>query len=185
MSKIKRGYKELDTILGDSLEQCVNKLVTSSKCYLNFNGHILYSDTTTMDSAYLAITGLNKRDHDAMMDSQHQAYKEARLNHKARIPALTDMYVEKGKKLIDPFLWDEWEQIVPIRLSDIYEGMELDATLTLIEMLNNNDSFSMVKQALDKQNHSGMSHSLVVSMVSRFHKTRGREFMNFIIGGSL
>lgn len=66
MSKIRRGFKELDTVPGNTLEQCVNQLVTSSKCYISFNGHILYSDTTTMDSAYLAITGLNKKDHNTI-----------------------------------------------------------------------------------------------------------------------
>ena len=60
--------------------------------YCDFNGHILYSDTVTMDSAYLEICGVTKEEFDKQKEEALQKYeleKEMRrqkeLSYKQRV----------------------------------------------------------------------------------------------------
>ena len=61
-------YEKINFRLGSSVEEAVNELLNyKDNGHLvsgNFNGVTLYSDTVTMDSAYLEITGNNKKDFD-------------------------------------------------------------------------------------------------------------------------
>lgn len=66
-------YEEIKFILGSTIEQAVNELSHHKNegklvCGV-FNGITLYSDTVTMDSAYLAITGKSKAEFDAYVKS--------------------------------------------------------------------------------------------------------------------
>ena len=56
--------------------------------------------------------------------------------------------------------------------------MELGACLDIVKELNNNCSLDEAKAIIDNQGHSGMSYSLVRSMVKSFCK-RGNEFLNY------
>ena len=73
----------------------------------------------------------------------------------------------------------EWARCVGIRVYDIYEGFECKATLDIIEALNSNHTLEEAKSMIENQGHSGMSFSLVCSMVKSFCK-RGEEFSNFV-----
>ena len=62
-----KKYREVD-YLANTLDLCVLRLLEYKKngqmVKFNFNGHWLYSDTVTMDGAYLECTGRNKADFD-------------------------------------------------------------------------------------------------------------------------
>lgn len=86
-------------------------------------------------------------------------------------------YITKGHEVLDKSKWELWDEIVPIRLDDLYRGMELDCTLELEEILKTKspEAFKKAREALGKQGHSGMSWGLMRSMVVAFC-TNGKEF---------
>jgi hypothetical protein len=59
-----KKYEQVDFLPGSTIEQAVNKLLSYREkgklAVAKFNGVTLYSDTVTLDSAYLEITGKTK-----------------------------------------------------------------------------------------------------------------------------
>lgn len=99
--------------------------------------------------------------------------------YKAKIPKLTKEWIVKGHEILNEKYWTDWDKCVPIRLGDLYRGMELKACLEIIEPLNNGCSLEKAKEIIEKQNHSGLSSSLVKTMAKAFCD-RGREFAEFV-----
>ena len=97
-------------------------------------------------------------------------------NHDAGYGA--KVWIEEGKEVLSKDKWDVWEEIVPIRLKDLYRGMELRCCLDIVKVLNNG-TLEEAKILIEKQNHSGMSFGLVCSMVREF-SPRGIEFVDFV-----
>lgn len=178
-----KNYMERDVIAGQSIDDCVNDLIilrksgVLAKC--NFNGIFLYSDSVTLDSAYLDITGKTKNEYNSLIREQREEYKRREKEHLEKIPELTIEWIEKGKNILSEDKWNEWETIVPFRLSDLYEGKELESCLKIIKKLNDNDSFDEVKDEIESQGHSGMSFGLVCSMVAHFHND-GSDFVEYM-----
>lgn len=178
-----KNYKTIEFSAGCNVEEAVNKLLSyRAKGILAcgpFNGHTLYSDIVTMDSAYIIITGKTKEE----LDKQHQEWREnhdkAEREHKESIPSLSEVWMNKGREILTEDHWDYWDKIVPIRLGDLYHGMELGACLDIIEILNNNGMLDEAKQMIEDQNHSGMSYGLVCAMVKEFCD-RGQEFVDYV-----
>jgi hypothetical protein len=143
-----------------------------------FNGQILYSDIDDMDSAYKKVTGSTKAEFDEAIRLENVEYKRQQKEHKEAIPKLTIEWVEKGKKILDKKHHKLWTKIVPIRLGDLYQGMELGNCLEIVEQLNKGTELDKVKPLIEDQGHSGMSFSLVCSMVREF-ADRGNEFVEY------
>jgi hypothetical protein len=65
-----KTYRTIEFDLGRDVEAAVNKLLEykmKGELVLGkFNGTILYSDTVTMDGAYLEITGMTKAELDKL-----------------------------------------------------------------------------------------------------------------------
>ena len=72
-----------------------------------------------------------------------------------------------------------WAKCVPIRLGDLYHGMELEMCLDIVLELNNGCTLEEAKAIIESQGHSGMSFGLVCSMVKSFCG-RGEEFVNHV-----
>jgi hypothetical protein len=68
---------------------------------------------------------------------------------------------------------------VPIRLDDLYQGMELKCCLDIVIELNNGCTLNEAKAIIESQGHSGMSFGLVCSMVKSFCD-RGTEFVSYV-----
>ena len=145
----------------------------------SFNGHVLYSDNVTVDSAFLEITGKTKADFDKDREEDRKKLIREREEYESKIPELTKEWIAKGHKILDEKYWSEWDKCVPIRLNDLYEGMELKDCLDIIEPLNNGCSLEDEKKIIDDQGHAGMSYGLVKCMVDSFCD-RGQEFANYI-----
>ena len=86
-------------------------------------------------------------------------------------------WINEGHKVLDKKYWADWDEIVPIRLDDLYHGMELVCSLEIIKALNDGCEFSHAIKLMEKQNHSGMSWGLVRAMIYHFCD-RGEEFAN-------
>lgn len=147
--------------------------------YGEFNGQKLYSDVDDLDSAYKKITGKTKAEFDEAEQKRHEEYKEEERKHKEAIPELTKEWIEKGNKILDEQYHQLWEKCVPIRLDDLYHGMELGATLDIVKELNAGCELKKAKGIIEGQGHSGMSFGLVCSMVKSFCN-RGDEFVTYV-----
>jgi len=157
-------YKEIEFGFGN-IESAVKELKSHNEFVCgSFNGQILYSDIDDLDSASERI--------------RHEEYEEQQRKHKEAIPELTKEWIEKGNTILDEKYRELWAKCVPIRLGDLYQGMELGNCLEIVEQLNNGKTVEEVKPLIENQGHSGMSFGLVCSMIKSFCD-RGEEFFNY------
>jgi hypothetical protein len=146
---------------------------------MEFNGVYLYSDTVTLDGAYMAICGKTKAEYDKQQEEYREELRRKEEEHKARIPQLVEEWKEKGRKILDEKYWALWDEILPIRLGDMYHGAELPMCLDIVKALNGGCSLEEAKKIIDEQGHSYMSWHLVRSMVNILCD-RGIEFVEFV-----
>lgn len=178
-----KEYRKIEFEAGGRIEKAVQYLLRYKErgelVYGEFNGHKLYSDVDDLDSAYLKVTGKTKAEFDDEERKHNEEYQNEKRKHKSAMPELTKEWIEKGKSILDQKHHERWEQIVPIRLSDLYRGMELGATLEIVKELNSGCDLKIAKEIIEGQGHSGMSFGLVCSMVKAFCD-RGDEFVNYV-----
>ena len=175
-------HRKIEFGIGDNIERAMQDLAQFKErgelVYGEFNGQKLYSDTDNVDTAYKKITGNTKAEFDAERKAENDRYKEEQRKHKEAIPELTKKWIEKGNAILDEKYHETWAKCVPIRLDDLYQGMELGATLDIVKELNAGCELQKAKEIIEEQGHSGMSFGLVCSMVKSFCD-RGQEFVNF------
>ncbi|PAV30197.1 hypothetical protein CIL05_06950 [Virgibacillus profundi] len=190
MSKIKNGklYEEVEFGWGNTIEGVVNLLleykIRGKLVYGEFNQHYLYSDTVDMDVAYKAITGKTKTEFDEGQRKSREDVERRDREHEDKIPELEQYWMKRGKEVLAEDKWKLWDEIVPVRLRDLYQGMELGNCLSIVEILGGGqkgdvDTLEVAKKEIDRQNHSGMSYGLVCSMVGEF-SDRGKEFVEYV-----
>jgi hypothetical protein len=175
-------HRKIEFGAGYSIEKAMQDLARFKErgelVYGEFNGHNIYSDIDDLDTAYKKITGKIKSEFDAERKAEHDRYKEEERKHKESIPELTKEWIAKGNAILDKKYHELWAKCVPIRLDDLYQGMELKNCLEIVEQLNNGKALEDVKPLIQNQGHSGMSFGLVCSMVKSFCD-RGAEFVEF------
>jgi predicted nuclease with TOPRIM domain len=177
-----KDYKTVKFLIGNDIEDAVKELLDyKAKGILvkgEFNGCTLYSDTVTVDGAYKEITSKTKAEFDKSREEWKENYDKAEKEHTEKIPSLTEEWIGKGHELLTEDKWELWDRIVPIRLGDLYHGMELGACLDIVKILHNS-TLDEAKKEIEKQGHSGMSWGLVCSMVKAF-SDKGEEFVKFV-----
>lgn len=176
--------KKIEILAATSLEDAVYELkrmreLYKEECFADFNGKEIYSNDSVND-AYSRVIGKTKEDFDNDRNKQIEEYKRKEEEHKAQIPELTLYWIEEGRKHITSEYLKKWDECVPIRLGDLYQGMELDCTIKIIKILNKSEELNPIyeeaKTEIESQGHSGMSFGLVCSMVKSFHKN-GDQFV--------
>ena len=176
---MEKSYKEIEFGFGN-IESAVKELKSHNELVCgSFNGQMLYSDIDDVDSAYVKITGKTKAEFDEDERIRHEEYEEKKRKHKESIPELTKEWIEKGNYILDEKYRELWAKCVPVRLSDLYQGMELGMCLDIVKELNNNCSFDEAKVIIESQGHSGMSFGLICSMLKSFCD-RGNEFVEYV-----
>lgn len=88
-------------------------------------------------------------------------------------------WIERGKKYIYSEKLNEWEKCVHKRALGSYNGLELNYALEIMDALNNASPFEEIAELLNGQNHSGVSYSIVMSIILNFSKN-GPEFYEAI-----
>ena len=178
---MEKEYREIEFSLGQSIDTAVKELKSYEELVCgSFNGKMLYSDVDDVDSAFVKITGRTKSEFDAERKKEHLEYKKRKRKHKKAIPELTKEWIEKGNEILAEKYHETWVKCVPIRLGDLYEGMELKATLDIVKELNAGCELEVAKGIIEGQGHSGMSFRLVCSMVKSFCD-RGTEFASYVL----
>lgn len=81
---------------------------------------------------------------------------------------LIKTYTDRGHKVIPQNKWTMWDQIVPIRVSDIYHGMEVNNALTILESYKEEKDLRKVRKIFDDAEHSGWSAGLVARIIMDF-----------------
>lgn len=172
-------YETIDFFGGNTLEECINELLSYKEkgvlVCAEFNDGTkrvtLYSDTVTVDSAYLEITGKTKSEFDKERKEWKEAYNKQKREYLDKIPELTNYWIAKGKEVLNEDKWELWSQIVHVRLADyLYGGSELDNSLEVLNILNNNGTLEEAKEKLESQGHSGTSFDIVLSIVSDLYE---------------
>lgn len=169
--------KEIEFMPGDVLDDAWRQLLRESAdcgdtCHGVFNGKDIYS-TDTLDEVYQKVTGMTKAESDRKQQEWKEDYRRREEEHKAYIPELTKKYCDQARGVILESEYEFWNKIVPIRLDDLYEGMELDCTLDLCKIMRDESipAEERIKKAYDAfmaQGHSGISANLVIQMLRRF-----------------
>lgn len=178
-----KNYREIKFMYGCTIAEAVLELVEHGVkgefVKGNFNGHMLYSDTSSIDSACIEVSGETYFDKINKRKKNRQRLIKEEEEYQKTVPSQTNVWIEKGHKILDEKYWSEWDKIVSIRLSDLYQGMELKACLDIIKPLNEGCELSEAKDIIDSQGHSGMSFGLVRNMVITFCD-RGKEFAEYV-----
>ena len=65
---------------------------------------------------------------------------------------MTKVWLEKGREVLAEDKWELWDKIVPIRLGDLYRGMELGNCLDIVTVLNNNGTLDEAKEVVNLSN---------------------------------
>lgn len=178
-----KEYEEIGFFIGNTVEHAVNELLSYKEdgklvCG-KFNGVMLYSDTVTMDSAYQTITGKTKAEFDKSQQEWKENYDREQKEHEDKIPELTKVWIERGREILSEDRWGHWDKLVPLRLNDMYRGMELGDSLDIVRILNSNGTFDEAKEKIGSQNHTGRSFSLVCAIVNEV-SDRGNEFVTYL-----
>lgn len=175
--------KKIEVYAGANLDETVEMLLRMKEqgesVYCNFNGHKLYSDNVTIDSAYLEVCGKTKAEWDKQQQEWLENYKKEEERAKKVAIEKIPSWIEQGKKYIYPQKLNEWERCVNARANDLYHGYELDSALEVMEALSKGMSFEEANQIIENQGHSGMSHSIVMRILINFCKN-GPEFYEAI-----
>ena len=177
------NYKTIEFLIGGSIDDAVKELLYYKRKGIlacgDFNGTTLYSDTVTLNDAYMSITGKTKEECEKANQDWKDNYDRKENEHKERIPSLSKEWMEKGREILTEDKWEYWDKIVPIRLGDLYHGMELGCCLDIVKILNDGGTLDEAKEKIESQDHSGMSYGLVCSMVREFCD-RGQEFVEYV-----
>lgn len=169
--------KEIEFYAGDTIDTAWKRLLRVSAecedtCFGMFNEKELRS-TDTLDEVYVKVLGMTKAELDDLMRKKREEYARKEKEHKDNIPNLTKEYREKARGIILEDQYEYWDKIVPIRLGDLYHGMELDSTLELCKIMRDESIGydARIRKAYDAfmgQGHSGMSAGLVAQMLRVF-----------------
>lgn len=167
------------TLYGCTIDSCLKDLrekaaadESGEELKAVFNDKYLLS-TDTDDDAYLRITGKTKAEHDEYVRKWQEDYEAKRKAYEARIPELTEHYREVARGVIIERELEYWDKIVPIRLGDLYHGMELDQVLDCArvmrdETLSRIERLRKAYKIFNDAGHSGMSAGLTMAMLRRF-----------------
>lgn len=178
----KKNYRKIEFGFGDissAIQELTQYKERNELVYGEFNGENLYSDKDDLDSAYKKITGKTKAEFDEAERIRQEDYQEQQRKHKEAIPELTKEWIKKGHEILDERYFELWDKCVPIRLSDLYQGMELEMCLDVVKELNAGCELDIAKGIIESQGHSGMSFGLTCSMVKSFC-SRGAEFVDYV-----
>ena len=172
-------YKEIEFNCGISIKDAMEYLyrisVKENVGYCGrFNGHILNSDMS-LDDAYMICLGKSYKDWIKSREAEMLKLRTEEEEHKIQIPELTNYWIKEGHKILSKDKWELWDKCVPIRLNDLYEGMELGYCLEIIKKVKEK-SISAGIEIMKSQGHSGMSWGLMKSMIKTFCDC-GDEFL--------
>ena len=142
---------------------------------IDFNGSKLYSCDFSIDSVYKDVLGMEKDEFDKFVEKADKEREERRARKEAEVEAKIPGWIEKGKDITYPERLEEWERCVKARASDLYNGIDLENAIEIMEKLESGAAIEEAEKIFEDANHSGFSAGMVRSIVFTFSR-RGPEF---------
>lgn len=180
---------EIKIGFNDNVESAVYLLLAAKargeKAFIDFDGHILHSDTVSMDSAFKEILGYTKAEYDQKV-KELEIEQERRIEaKKQRAESMITQWIEKGKHLIYPEKYEDWERCVVLEANDsLYYGTTLDYSLEIMQALEDGKPLEEVINIYNNQGHSGGSAGTTQRIVFSFSK-KGPEFIETLLNDEL
>jgi len=165
--------KKINLYAGCSIDEAYYELHKCQEpCYTIFNGKELTSDET-LDEMYVKILGMTKKEFEDDEKAFISEYEKSEQEHKSKIPQLIEYYRKEARGVILEDQLEYWDEIVPIRLDDLYHGMELDQVLTISRIMGDSetDFYTRLRKAyrvFNDKGHSGTSANITISMLRKF-----------------
>lgn len=169
--------KEVELYCGCNIDTALEKIkaeadATGETCFGKFNGKEIYS-TDTPDEAYMRLMGKTKAEFEEAQRKWQEDYRRREEEFKAKIPLLAKIYKERARGLVIESELEHWDEVVPIRLGDIYHGTELKNVLDICKIMR--DTTTTYDERLHKaydlfmdEGHSGRSAHITAQMIARF-----------------
>ena len=173
--------KEIRLLAGEDLDDAVKKLLVfknkGMSVYCNFNGTYLYSDTVTLDSAYIQVCGCTKKIYDEMLKKDIAYSKRINeLEKKLAIYELDDKF-ENSKHLVYPFRHDEWYKTLKTDAEGLYTGIITKNAIEIMNGIEENKPIDELIKVFFDQGHSGASAYWARYFIMKFSKN-GYPFYN-------
>ena len=169
--------KEIRIPGGTNLDEAIDWLKKEAEkadkpCFGKFNGKEIYS-TDTVDETYMKVLGKTKAEFEEGQRKLKEEYDRTEREHQARIPQMMEKYRNEARGLVLDSELEYWDEIVPIRLGDLYHGMELQQVLDCCKIMRDESLVysARLEKAYDvfmSAGHSGMSANLTMAMLARF-----------------
>lgn len=129
--------KKIELLPGNNLEYAVYTLLAAKArgqhVWCEFNGHKLYSDNVTMDSAYLEVTGSTKKEFDQQLLERLEQFKKSKQEAKLEEAQEAQLVLESKKKCTLPIT----QELVVAGLKFIAENQTIsqqELTAGLLEL---------------------------------------------------
>jgi hypothetical protein len=174
------GFYDIDT-MHTTLHMCKTDY-PDQKFYVDFNGIYFLSDDEdlTVDFMYQTITGENRREHKEKQTKSMAAQRTRDVERQLFTTKRISDFIKAGLKILPETLWEDWIDLVPMRVSDLYNGCDLEWFIEL-HLLLSSSTFEHCKMVFETQGHSGMSASIVFQMLEKF-TPNGKDFVKFLKG---
>lgn len=178
------GYTEIFSFYTiDTMHEAIHEMKTdypNQKFFANFNGFLFLTDDEdlTIDFMYKTITGKTKQERSA--EYLEFERKQGAREHERKCfmgKRISDL-IKTGIEVLDKEHWEEWIDLVPMRVFDLYNGCDLEWFLILHDRLKDS-TFEYCKAIFYKQGHSGLSASAVFMLLEKF-TPNGKEFVKFL-----
>lgn len=166
-----------DVPTGQTLENAYNEMKrlaeeTNKRVEAEFNTYSINSDMS-IDDVFLLITDKTYIQWLYYRQKQREEEKRKEEEFQNKLPELIEKYKQEARGLVIDSQLDYWDKIVPIRLNDLYQGMELGETLKYCKMMRDEsmpleDRLVKARQDFINSGHSGMSRSLMLKMIYTF-----------------
>ena len=153
----------------NTIEDAVGFLVVARELYganvsYDFNGHTLYSEGITLDSAYMEILGQTKKEFDAAVEAERQEF----LNPKKTKEEEIDEVIQRGKLVVETGKEDAWESFVKENSDDKLGFSLVKNALEVMEAFEKGKSMEEAHKIFDSEGHSGFSASWTLAKIEGF-----------------
>ena len=146
--------------------------------YINFSDKKLYSLLDDRDSCYTKVTGEDYETYTGHLEEEERNFRIERLQDELEALKKIPDWQRRGYALIYPQQKKEWDKCVKARASDLYFGSDLENALEIMESLAKDGDMEKAYQIYQDANHSGMSASVVISIVASF-SDKGTQFYRY------
>ena len=169
---------------GESLERAYIELVTAmveseTVCYADFNGKRIYSDKT-IDEAFKTVMDKDYMSFIKEKNEEISKFNKKEAEIRKNIPSLIKKYSDMAIGIIPDSKLPDWYKLVPLRVKDIYHGYCLESALKIGSLVKDYGcDMKRIKKEFESQNHSGVSASITMQLISKFIPY-GNEIVKYI-----